>query len=228
LCHDTCAGWYRITLDGHDTLFSGLCEGTYYDTLIDADGCPVALTTHIRRNHALDSLRAWADDSLLWDGESTMLHATVSSSEAVGYLWSPAATLESPDAADAMATPTDSVTVYTVTATSGGCSRTAKVTVRCTPVVCGAPLFTIPNAFTPNGDGTNDAVCFNSEQIAEFTIAIFNRWGEAVYRSDDPTGCWDGTYRGTPCPAGVYTYTCHITCFGNHTNDMKGNITLIR
>ena len=228
LCHDTCAGWYRITLDGHDTLFSGLCEGTYYDTLIDADGCPVAITTHIRRNHALDSLRAWADDSLLWDGESTMLHATVSSSEAVGYLWSPAATLESPDAADALATPTDSVTVYTVTATSGGCSRTAKVTVRCTPVVCGAPLFTIPNAFTPNGDGTNDAVCFNNEQIAEFTIAIFNRWGEAVYRSDDPTGCWDGTYRGTPCPAGVYTYTCHITCFGNHTNDMKGNITLIR
>lgn len=228
LCDDTCIGWYRITLDGNDTLITGLCEGAYGITLTAADGCPLELTTRITRNHTLDSLRAWADDSVLWEGESTTLHASVGNSDAVSYLWSPATTIERPDVADPVVTPTDSITVYTVTATAGNCTKTADVKVHVQEVICGAPLFTIPNAFTPNGDGINDAICFNTEQLAEFSIAIFNRWGEAVYRSDDPTQCWDGTYRGTSCPPGVYTYTCHITCFGDHINDLKGNITLIR
>lgn len=236
LCDDSCLGTIYIRCLGDDipesqiidTLLTGLCPGTYVTTLIAYDGCPLVDTSKILRNHTLDSLRVWADDSVIWDGESTTLHAAIPSDQYVTYIWSPAGTLNRTDIANPVATPTDSITVYTLTATSGGCSRTETVTVRCREVICGAPLFNIPNAFTPNADGINDAVCFNTEQLSEFSIAIFNRWGEAVYRSDDPTQCWDGTYRGTPCPAGVYTYTCHITCFGNHTNDLKGDITLIR
>ena len=235
LCNDSCLGSIYIRYDDIaetqpiDTLITGLCAGTYVTTLTAHDGCPVSDTSVIVRNHALDSLRVWADDTVVWDGESTTLHAaSPGATMTVEYLWSPAGTLENTVGADVVATPTDSITVYTVSATSGGCTSTATVAIRSKGVVCGAPLFVIPNAFTPNADGINDAVCFNTAQLLEFSITIFNRWGEAVYRSDDPTQCWDGTYRGTPCPAGVYTYTCHITCFGNHTNDFKGDITLIR
>lgn len=236
LCNDSCLGsiYIRCLNDTIpetqiiDTLLTDLCPGTYVTTLITYDGCPVTDTSVIVRNHALDSLRVWADDTVIWDGESTTLHASTPTNQTVTYLWSPAGTLDRPYIADPVATPTDSINIYTLTATSGGCSRTETVSVRCREVICGAPLFIIPNAFTPNADGINDAVCFNTVQLSEFSITIFNRWGEAVYRSDDPTRCWDGTYRGTPCPAGVYTYTCHITCFGDHTNDFKGDITLIR
>ena len=118
---------------------------------------------------------------------------------------------------------------YTVTATSSnGCTASDTVCLHCTPVVCGAPLFTIPNAFTPNGDGVNDRICFNTDEIVEFHIAIFNRWGEKVYESDDATECWDGTYRNNLCLPGVYTYTCHIRCFADLENNFKGDITLIR
>ena len=229
LCSDSCTGWYRIIIpDAIDTTVENLCEGQHTILLTAPDGCPLPDTTVITRNHALDSLRAWADDTLIWDGESTTLHAAVGSGYSASYLWSPAASIDRPDIADPTVTPTDSITTYTVTATSGSCTKTATVKIHSREVVCGPPMFVIPNAFTPNGDGINDAVCFNSNQLAEFTITIFNRWGEAVYSSDDPTQCWDGTYRGTPCPQGVYTYTCHITCFGNHTNHLKGDITLIR
>lgn len=236
ICNDSCIGSIYIRCLSYDipetqpidTLLTDLCPGTYVTTLIAQDGCPLTDTSTITRNTVLDSLRVWADDTVIWDGESTTLHAAIPTEQYVTYIWSPAGTLNRPDIADPVATPTDSISVYTLTATFGGCSRTETITVRCREVVCGAPLFVIPNAFTPNADGINDAVCFNTAQLSEFSITIFNRWGEAVYRSDDPTQCWDGTYRGTPCPAGVYTYTCHITCFGNHTNDFKGDITLIR
>ena len=228
LCNDSCLGWYRITLDNIDTTLLNLCEGTYIIRLTDPDGCPFFDTTSISRNHTLDSLRLWADDTLLWDGESTTLHAATVATTPVAYSWSPAATLDYNDIADPVATPTDTLNIYTLTASSDGCTRSASIVVRCREVVCGPPLFTIPNAFTPNADGINDALCFNTEQLSEFSISIFNRWGETVYRSDDPTRCWDGTYNGTPCPQGVYTYSCLITCFGNHTNHLKGNITLIR
>ena len=117
---------------------------------------------------------------------------------------------------------------YTLTATSGVCSLTDTLCIHCTEVVCGPPLFTIPNAFTPNADGINDALCFNAEGIVEFSICIFNRWGERVYESSDPSQCWDGIYRGHPCLPGVYTYTCHIRCHANEENEFKGDITLIR
>ena len=74
----------------------------------------------------------------------------------------------------------------------------------------------------------NDAVCFNTDEVVEFRIAIFNRWGQCVYSSDDATECWDGTYDGQACLAGVYTYTCHIRCHAEKENDFKGDITLIR
>lgn len=236
LCNDSCLGSIYISCIAADTaetqtvdtLRTGLCEGTYITLIVAPDGCPISDTSVIVRNHALDSLKAWADDTLIWEGESTVLHAAVGSGYAASYTWSPATTIAQPDVADPVVTPVDSITLYTVTASSGGCTKTATVKIGCTPVVCGAPLFTIPNAFTPNADGINDAVCFNEYQIVEFSITIFNRWGEAVYHSDDVTQCWDGTYRGTKCPAGVYTYTCHIACPGGHSSDLKGDITLIR
>ncbi len=89
-------------------------------------------------------------------------------------------------------------------------------------------MFTVPNIFTPNGDGINDRLCFNGEELTEFSIAIFNRWGECVYQSTNPAECWDGTYRNHPCLQGVYTYTCHIRCHADKENDFKGDITLIR
>lgn len=237
LCSDSCTGWIRITYDlsvipevpPRDTLISGLCTGTYV-TALTSFGCPFTDTSVIVRETLLDSLRAYADADRIYLGESVQLHATLGhDAGGTTFRWSPTTDLDDPTSQHPTATPADTLACYTVTATApSGCTASDSVCVNCTEVICGAPLFVIPNAFTPNADGMNDRVCFNSDELVEFSIAIFNRWGEKVYESTDPTECWDGTYRGHQCLPGVYTYTCHIRCHADIENDFKGDITLIR
>lgn len=63
-----------------------------------------------------------------------------------------------------------------------------------------------PNIFTPNGDGVND--CFNytfsKEEIIEFSVQIYDRWGNKVFQSESTTDCWDGRYKGQRAASEVY------------------------
>ena len=234
LCNDSCNGWIRIQYNLSaipeeptlDTLISGLCPGTYI-THLTSFGCPLVDTSVIVRDHTLDSLRAWADRTDFYLGESVGLHAI--STSGASYSWTPAHELDHPDAQHPIATPTDTLTCYRVVATStGGCTASDTVCVHCTAILCGEEDFFIPNALTPNGDGINDLLCFNADMVTSFHFALFNRWGQCVYESDDPTSCWDATFRNTPCLAGVYTYTCRIQCHNGIESILKGDITLIR
>ncbi|HOV11183.1 MAG TPA: gliding motility-associated C-terminal domain-containing protein, partial [Bacteroidales bacterium] len=64
----------------------------------------------------------------------------------------------------------------------------------------------IPNTFTPNGDGMNDGFSVIGENIEALEIWIYNRWGQVIFYSDDVNFAWDGTFKGSPVPQGVYTY----------------------
>jgi gliding motility-associated-like protein len=66
--------------------------------------------------------------------------------------------------------------------------------------------FYIPTAFTPNEDGLNETFRPQGYEIDNFTMSIFNRWGELVYSTDDITKGWDGTYNNELCVPGVYTW----------------------
>ena len=172
-------------------------------------------------------MRVWADDSIFFLTESIQLHVT----EVPGatYQWSDAFTLDHPNRPHPIATPVDTVTVYTVTVTDSlNCTWTGSLLLHCTEVVCGRPNIFIPNAFSPNLDGVNDQLCFRGDFILDFYIAIYTRWGEKVFETHDLHECWDGRYNGNPCLPGVYTYTCHVTCEAGKENYLKGDITLIR
>lgn len=65
----------------------------------------------------------------------------------------------------------------------------------------------IPNVFTPNNDGWNDAFDVRTSDIGEFDMEIYNRWGNLVYANTSPQISWDGTNQsGAPVPAGTYFY----------------------
>lgn len=89
---------------------------------------------------------------------------------------------------------------------------------------------TLPNAFSPNGDGNNDL--FRLIQYGYVTLAtfeIYNRWGSQVFSSTaDGTG-WDGKYLGQDCELGTYYYLVRYHChLKNETILIKGDVTLIR
>ncbi|WP_019987135.1 T9SS C-terminal target domain-containing protein [Rudanella lutea] len=71
---------------------------------------------------------------------------------------------------------------------------------------CECTIFT-PDAFSPNADGLNDLftpVACNDIRVQ--SLAVYNRWGELIFQTSRPPFAWDGTFRGAPCPAAVYTW----------------------
>ncbi len=88
----------------------------------------------------------------------------------------------------------------------------------------------IPNVFTPNGDGLNDAWVVAYEQARFFKITIYNRWGRMVFESTAGQPFWDGNNfrNGEPCSEGVYFYIAEIISFDGIDYGKTGNITLLR
>ncbi|GAB2801982.1 hypothetical protein GCM10027275_55250 [Rhabdobacter roseus] len=68
------------------------------------------------------------------------------------------------------------------------------------------PRLYIPDAFTPNGDGSNDFLDVFGAYFTNFNLKIYNRWGEVIFASDSIEKRWDGTYRGLKVQPGVYAY----------------------
>tara|TARA_Y100000782_G_C10186830_1_gene267154 strand:+ start:2940 stop:7331 length:4392 start_codon:yes stop_codon:yes gene_type:complete len=88
---------------------------------------------------------------------------------------------------------------------------------------------TIPNAFTPNGDGLNDYFNFKAygvKAVKEFLI--FNRWGEVVFESSALGPGWDGTYKGElQGPNQMFYYKLTLERFNGEEYDFEGRLFLI-
>jgi gliding motility-associated-like protein len=88
----------------------------------------------------------------------------------------------------------------------------------------------MPNAFSPNGDGLNDVFGFTFpiSDLNEFKLAIYNRWGDAVFMSNDPLMPWDGTTNGNPCAMDVYVWKLEISRKRYRSISKHGTFTLLR
>ncbi|WP_118976107.1 T9SS type B sorting domain-containing protein [Taibaiella koreensis] len=90
----------------------------------------------------------------------------------------------------------------------------------------------IPNAFSPNADGTNDKfVAVSNRPIPKYEMAIFNRWGQRVFYTTKFDEGWDGSHYngGNMLDAGTYFYRIRYTCeMGNREFTYQGDLTLIR
>jgi large repetitive protein len=114
----------------------------------------------------------------------------------------------------------------TVTPTYNGCAGTAK-SYAITVIPLDKDIF-VPNVFTPNGDGKNDILYAYSNYISTLEMRIFNQYGQQVQLITDTKKGWDGRYKGTPQPVGVYMYTVKATMIDGRSIQLKGNITLLR
>ncbi|RMG75742.1 MAG: PKD domain-containing protein [Bacteroidetes bacterium] len=94
-------------------------------------------------------------------------------------------------------------------------------------VTFGPQLF-VPNAFSPNNDGHNDRFELYAPNLASAELSIFNRWGQMIYQTfnlDDP---WDGTFKGSPVPEGVYVFVVRGTGVDGTPVARQGTVTLFR
>lgn len=165
-------------------------------------------------------------DTTIGGGSFATLHATGGST----YSWSPGIGLSCTDCSDPIASPFEA-TVYCVTITdSVGCSSKACIKISLEDCATNKNL-DVPNAFTPDQNGTNDELCLEgwTRCVYDFQIFIFDRWGEKVFESTNPDFCWNGIYKGEYLDPGVYVYYINVKLYNGHkTLSKKGNISLIR
>lgn len=91
--------------------------------------------------------------------------------------------------------------------------------------------FYIPNAFTPNGDGTNDVFFGTGIGIAKYEMWIFDRWGNLIFTCTDINQTWDGTVQGKSgalCQIDTYVWKVAITDDFDKKHKYIGHVSLIR
>jgi gliding motility-associated-like protein len=145
--------------------------------------------------------------------------------------WTPEDRLSCPDCYDPWASPFET-TNYTFTVVDTlGCTGSASITL----TVDRRGGVYIPNGFSPNGDGTNDAFTIYGgigvEEIVE--LRIFDRWGEMVYHREnfppnDPLYGWNGIFRDQPMNAAVFAYWTRVRMIDGTIRLFKGDLTLVR
>jgi gliding motility-associated-like protein len=126
---------------------------------------------------------------------------------------------------------------YTVTDTGTYCFKLvatdslncADTAIKCADVDPGfrSALF-IPSAFSPNGDGANDIFYVRGAGIETLHMAIYNRWGQEVFVSNNVADGWDGTYHGTLQPPEAFAYVVTAKFADGSTVTKRGSVTLLR
>ncbi len=95
------------------------------------------------------------------------------------------------------------------------------------------PGFWMPNAFSPNNDGHNDIFgpVTQRNSLDPFQLLVYDRWGQLIFKTTNPSEGWDGTLNGKPCPAGSYNYLVQYReaeIESSKTVTMRGIVSLIR
>ena len=173
-----------------------------------------------------------ADALELTEGESTGL--LVLNMNAIGdaqYEWTPANLLSCTDCPNPTITPTETTTVSVTVTDANGCEATDSLTIE---VNIELLEISIPNAFSPDFDGTNDrfTILGGGPNDRIVSLQIYSRWGELVYEAEDlPLGesdrGWDGNYKGERQQPDVYIYHAVVLTEGEE-QAYTGDLLLIR
>lgn len=224
---------YTYSADGEnfqvDPLLENLLAGDYRLYVQDANGCLDSLEGTLFQ--PVEFIIDPGNDLRIVLGYDTILRA-VSNYMPVTYNWGPD-TLDclDPPCSRVRAAPT-ATTLYTVVGTNAaGCLDSAQVQVT---VIEDRPLF-IPNAFSPDGNGTNDGfTIFGGPAVDRINaLRVYDRWGGLVFEREDfmpnePSLGWDGTVDGKRVNSAVFVYYASVRYINGSTLEFKGDVTVVR
>lgn len=196
---------YLVTITNANCTYEGMVSVVVFDTA---------------------SFSVTATPTTIYLGESSQLEAIFPGNASVK--WTPAGTLSNSNIPNPVASPSSTTTYTAQLGLSGGCAVDRDVTVFVLFPNCEEPYVFFPTGFSPNGDGENDELRLESRLVEEVYWAVYNRWGQKVFETNDPDGAWDGTFKGEPQPAETYGYYLRVRCLGGTLSERKGNVTLLR
>ena len=93
------------------------------------------------------------------------------------------------------------------------------------------PSFFVPTAFSPNADLWNNVFIPQGNNIFNFNMKIYDKWGSLIFETNSLEIGWDGKNNGVACPVDLYYWyaTWFSTWQGQETNNAKyGGVYIIR
>ena len=218
-----------FSLDGGDfqesNLFEGLSGGNYALVAEDANGCTVALNFEVANAEALEV--EIESTPISCDKQEGQLNAIVLSGDDgnLSYLWSDGTT------EPLLSSTTPGIFTLEV---SNNCQALSREAVLESLLPAETSLLYIPNAFSPNEDGANDTfLTFPTTDAVwmEYELMVFDRWGNMLFRSEDPNEGWGGQLKGSRLNTGVYIYFLKgklESCGRMYEVEREGDVMLLR
>ena len=194
--------------------FAASASGTYWVNVTDANSCKGNDTVIIKNLIPSPSNFLTPVDSICSYGKLTL----TAGNSYINYYWStgemqPSITIDKPG-------------MYALKVTDAdGC--TGSDTVNVIPKDCMHGVY-IPSAFTPNSDGKNDvfrAMVFG--KAVYFNLSVYNRFGEMIFATTNPSAGWNGLVKAQPQNSGVYIWTCSYKLEGGNAVTEKGTVLLL-
>ncbi len=194
----------------------------YHVSATDSGSCPLTIA---------DSVEVFVNnppplittlDTVIYLGTGAQLYSIGGET----YTWTPSTFLNNTGIYNPYAIPAQSIIYFVTAYTPEGCKLSDSVMI----TVVEDPLVVFPNAFTPNGDGTNDyfkPLIFGLFETEIFEV--FNRWGQLIYQTDEVNLGWDGKFKGKNSEIGTYVYYLKGKSISTGKSYfLKGNTTLLR
>jgi gliding motility-associated-like protein len=216
----------------HDNLLNsptanGLAPGSYTVSVTNSLNCAevISATVIAYGSGGGGTLDLGADQTILLGQTAsiTILSSVVLKSK----IWTPNF-VATDDNGVSFVAPTKTTT-YTLEATYGnGCKLQDAITI---VVDSAVQKLVVPTIFTPNGDGLNDLFYVNEVGIEQLDIKIFDRWGNLVYQSNNPSFKWDGkaSLLGGELMNGNYPFVILYKTFDSKSKKKEaGFITMIK
>jgi gliding motility-associated-like protein len=146
--------------------------------------------------------------------------------------WNPSATLSCNNCLNPVANPSQTTTYILDYLYGNKCADQRQITIERLNTE-----ITLPNVFSPNGDGNNDVFFVQFPDKVTGIIKSFNiydRWGNLVFSAKDkpgnsPADGWSGDFGSQDAMEGVYVYLIEVQIDGKIGLDVySGSITMVR
>jgi gliding motility-associated-like protein len=147
------------------------------------------------------------------------------------YSWKPLDNISCDTCSNTLWKGTSKQTYCVVGTDEFGCVDSACVTIDIFNICGDLANIKMPNAFSPNSDGTNDfykPIVELPDCYSETLFRIYDRWGTQLFETEDLNVGWDGTFKGKQMPIETYVWYIKVRNYLGEEKMMKGDVILLR
>ena len=224
-----------LSFSGCDDVIITFDTGGVYDvqlTAFDANGCFNSVSVNDYITVFQTPFASFTASPSLLFPESPFTNILNTSSDCEFYIWNmgvgdPDEMYFEPGEYEYPANIADTFLITLYAISSEGCADTAYQEI----YFNNNPFFYVPNTFIPDGDNKNEIwtpVFSNLANVKKYNVQVFDRWGELVFESSDPTFGWNGTFNGNDCQDGTYIWQLQFTWYDKKKYTSTGHVNLLR